>query len=488
MPGCPLPGWFCSLRFFTAPQLVDGPGHWVAGAPVSPDGPGSEAPLLLTHEQQYARMFELSHIYGPFIGLLLCVGLAISGFPLDYRLGGFAFLVAAFWLYPPLLRKTGRYRLLSLGSLHHLMFVILWASHGYGGLMSPFLLWFAVVPLLGFLYLPPRIGLWLGLVLSLTVGMGIFMAVCVWLAVPPPVPPWTLQPMALLSIVGASAYVAMMSVYLGRVLASRRELEQQAHSHREAAAQLARIAGETCRSSGEKLVMIRRLAKGATGPLDDMRANSASLVSDGEHEGDGQELASITEAVGCLQALIVDTDRYAQLDAAAAQPRLAVVDVLSLLHKAAAQIRPLMGGQADVLVQAEAAGAGRVETDGDLLVEAIVSAGRHLVAGMQGRSLALHAERMPAGSVEHLLVDVALESAEDLAAPTVTIFDSQALKRPSSGQRSGGYGLSLALADRICALLGGSLLASGRPAESARFRIVVPIAGNAGDIPQRLSA
>jgi K+-sensing histidine kinase KdpD len=233
--------------------------------------------------------------------------------------------------------------------------------------------------------------------------------------------------------------------------------------------------------------MIRRLAKGATGPLEDMRGSSASLVSDGEHEGDGQELASITEAVGCLKALIVDTDRYAQLDGAAAEPRLAAVDVLSLLHKAAAQIRPLMGGQADVLVQDEAGGAGRVETDGDLLVEAIVYASRHLVAGKQGSSLALHAERMPAGSVEHLLVDVALESAEDLAAPAVTIFDSQALKRPSSGQR-GGYGLCLALADRICALLGGSLLAAGRPAESARFRIVVPIAGNGSDIPQRLSA
>ena len=449
--------------------------------PAASDSLGSEAPLLLEQEQQYARMFELSHIYGPFIGLLLCAGLAISGFPLDYRLGGFAALVGAFWLYPPLLRTTRRYRLLSLCSLHHLMFVILWASHGYGGLMSPFLLWFAVVPLLGFLYLPPRVGLWLGLVLSLTVSMGIFMALSVWLVLPPPVPAGMLQPMALLSIIGASAYVAMMSVYLGRVLASRQELQQQADRHREVAANLAKVAAETCRSSDEKLTMIRRLARGSAGPLDDMRGNSASLVSDGQNEGDGQELASITEAVGCLQALIVDIARYAQVDGPGAAPNPAPVDVLALLHEAAERIRPLPGGQAGVFVRADAGEAGRVETDSGLLCDAIYYAGRQLVQGASGKGLVLHAERMGAGSVQHLVVDVALECAEDLAAPAVTMFDSKALKRPSSGQHSGGSGLSLALADRICVLLGGSLLADGQPADSARFRIVVPVAGESSE-------
>ena len=469
------------MTFFTAPQLADGPGRWAAGSPAGPGRSGSDAPQPLDHEQQYARMFELSHIYGPFIGLLLGAGLALSGFPPDYRLGGFALLVAAFWLYPPLLRSTRRYRLLSLCSLHHLMFAILWASHGYGGLMSPFLLWFAVVPLLGFLYLPPRVGLWAGLVLSLATCMGLFLAVSLWFFPPPAVPAGMLQPMALLSIVGASAYVAMMSVYLGRVLASRRELQRQADSHREAAARLTRVASETFRSSDEKLTMIRRLARGSAGPLDDMRGNSASLLSDGQNEGDGQELASITEAVGCLQALIADIDRYAQVDGPGAGPCAAPADVLALLEHAAQRIRPQMAGHAGVLVRADAAEAGRVETDGGLLLDAIVHASRHLVLGAQGRGLVLHAERMGAGSVQHLVIDIALESAEDLAAPAVTMFDSQALKRPSSGQHPGGSGLSLALADRICVLLGGSLLADGQPSESARFRIVVPIAGDSGE-------
>jgi hypothetical protein len=85
---------------------------------------------LTAGDLQHARMFELSHLYGPLIGLALCLFLIVLGFPLDYRLAGFSLLVCAFWPYLLLLRRIGRYRLLSLCSLHHLMLVILWASHG----------------------------------------------------------------------------------------------------------------------------------------------------------------------------------------------------------------------------------------------------------------------------------------------------------------------------------------------------------------------
>jgi hypothetical protein len=467
------------LRYLTALPVDEDGDAWLTGG-----GTGSR---LWAHDQQYARMFELSHFYGPWIGLLLCAGLALSGFPLDYRLVGFAVLVSAFWLYPPLLRKCGLYRLLSLCSLHHLMFVILWASHGYGGLMSPFLLWLAVVPLLGFLYLPPRIGLWAGLVASLTVSMALFIAACARIT-PPAVPAGMLQPMALLSILGASTYVAMMSVYLGRILASRRELQQQADNHREIAANLTRVAGEACRASAERLGMIRRLARGANGPLEEMRASSAALSDDG-NDGDGQELASIAEAVGCLHALVADIGRYAQVDGAAAGPNLVSTEARSLLEQAAHRLRREPSQLTDVIVDPESIEAVMIETDATLLIDAIVQIGRHLAVGGEGRTLVLHAERMLSGSADHLVVDLALDSAKELTAPTVTQFDPQALRRPSSSAHQAGRSvLGLAIADRICHRLGGSLLAAGPPADSDRYRIVVPITDAPGEVPIAASA
>jgi hypothetical protein len=127
---------------------LDCPGHFLELPRWAvPDAEVSGAP-----DQRHVRMFAISHLCGPFIGLALSAFLFLLEFPADVRLGGFSVLVCLFWVYPVALALGARYRLLSLLSLQHLLLVVFWASHGYGGLTSPFLLWLAVVPLLASLY------------------------------------------------------------------------------------------------------------------------------------------------------------------------------------------------------------------------------------------------------------------------------------------------------------------------------------------------
>jgi signal transduction histidine kinase len=425
-------------------------------------------------EQQHERMFEVSHLYGPLIGLALCGWLAWLGFPLDYRLLGFSLLVCAFWLYPPLVRRTGRYRLLSLASLHQLMLVILWASHGYGGLASPFLLWLALVPLLGFLYLPPRLGLWGGLVVSLAAHLAGFVAVSIFVARPPPVPAVALQSLALLSVVCASAYVAMMAIYFGRVLTSRRELQQQAVSHRGVAAELARIAQETRRAGDDKLAMIRRLSTESAGPLASMQRSSASLLAADAAETDRQESRSVAEAVEYLRTLICDTERYADVDGGELQTGASRTSVPAALDQAAARTRQMLKPPAQVALHIEEGLDDRVESCSELVAEAVFYVCRHYAQAEPDRGLELCAARLLVGSAEHLVIDVGPGCTAGEAEAAVTIFDAETLERPSAAS-IGGYGLSLALAHRICTRLGGSLLASGRPAETRGFRVLVPV-------------
>ena len=100
--------------------------------------------------RRLARMFLISHIFGPFLGLTVTAYL--------YRLdpkpeGPFWIIVAAiaaFWAFPPALRWTGRFAVLALLSLQNLIFVVLFVSYHYGGLNSPFLAWLLTVPLLSF--------------------------------------------------------------------------------------------------------------------------------------------------------------------------------------------------------------------------------------------------------------------------------------------------------------------------------------------------
>ena len=61
--------------------------------------------------------------------------------------------ITLFWVFPFLLKFTGRYALLSYISVQVLLFAILWGCYFYGGASSPFLPWLVTVPLLAFFYL-----------------------------------------------------------------------------------------------------------------------------------------------------------------------------------------------------------------------------------------------------------------------------------------------------------------------------------------------
>ena len=101
-----------------------------------------------------ARMFMLSHAFGPILGNSIPLYMAITGISRDYRVVVFFLSILTFWTYPFFLRKTGRYELIAFISVQNLVFCALWACWAYGGMASPFLPWILIFPLLAFLYLP----------------------------------------------------------------------------------------------------------------------------------------------------------------------------------------------------------------------------------------------------------------------------------------------------------------------------------------------
>src|SRR3954466_11595044 len=59
-----------------------------------------------------ARMFMLSHAFGPFLGNVIPLYLHfILKIQADYRFWVFTVSITMFWLYPIVLRKTKRYQL-----------------------------------------------------------------------------------------------------------------------------------------------------------------------------------------------------------------------------------------------------------------------------------------------------------------------------------------------------------------------------------------
>jgi signal transduction histidine kinase len=187
-----------------------------------------------------ARMYLIGHLCGTPIGLALLAYLYV----LDPAPGA-AFwttvgLAAAFYIYPFLLRATGRLVLLAPISVQHFTFVILFGAFQYGGAGSPFLTWIAAVPLAGAFYL----GGYPGVRLLALAGIGVqLLAFYAIYELGPPFPehvaPGALAGVGILAALGACLFVAMMSLYYaGIVAAQQSEFEREVESHRVTAIRL----------------------------------------------------------------------------------------------------------------------------------------------------------------------------------------------------------------------------------------------------------
>lgn len=104
-------------------------------------------------KRQQARMFLISHLFGPLIGNTVPLALYVIDPNPGYQIVVLSASVTAFWLFPPLLRLFGHYNLLALISIQNLNFCILASCYFYGGITSPTLPWILTIPLLAFFYI-----------------------------------------------------------------------------------------------------------------------------------------------------------------------------------------------------------------------------------------------------------------------------------------------------------------------------------------------
>lgn len=264
-------------------------------------------------DRQHIRLFIVSHLWGPLIGLVLSGFLLALGFPFDARLKGFAILVCLFWAYPVALQLRISYRPLSLLSIQHLTFVILWASHSYGGLVSPFLLWLAVVPLLAFLYSAPRVRLWVILVAVLGLGTATFAMLAVFVYKPPPVDPAAMQALAAVSLLSALAYVAMMAGNLGQALSNRNKMAKVVDQRTAAAATLERRSAALRRKRADRAGGLVQLAQNYRTPVETILSSCEEAIRYGSGDRqtlDASDLLSIKVAASRLVDHVDEIKRY----------------------------------------------------------------------------------------------------------------------------------------------------------------------------------
>lgn len=188
---------------------------------------------------QRVRLFLVSHLFGPPIGLVLMGYLAVLQGGLDVPLLTLIVGIAAFWTYPIVLPRTGGFKVLALASLQHLTLVILFASYHYGGPSSPFFFWLLVVPLFGFFYLGDDTGLRRAVMAALVINVGLYVVIDLLSDQDAErLSAAEMDTVYLLSVLGIIIYVMMMALADNRLLARQTALVKEAAVQRAIAEQL----------------------------------------------------------------------------------------------------------------------------------------------------------------------------------------------------------------------------------------------------------
>ncbi|MCD2173614.1 putative bifunctional diguanylate cyclase/phosphodiesterase [Rhizobium sp. C4] len=187
------------------------------------------------------RIFVLSHLCGPFLGLpipLLLFYVDPKPFPQVHIL---AASVLAFWLFPFVLRRWPQhYNVLSFVSILNLNFAVLWGAYNYGAVSSPFLLWYILIPLLAFFYLGGGLKAQLQVFGQIVLGLGSFSIASLISGnnLPEHIPVHSMMTAGLLSVFCSTTYAFVMASYYSAIVDNQSELIREIERHKETLHQL----------------------------------------------------------------------------------------------------------------------------------------------------------------------------------------------------------------------------------------------------------
>lgn len=276
-------------------------------------------PMQVDAEQhRRARMFMLSHAFGPILGNSLPAYLFVMDIVRDYRVGVFFLSIMAFWLYPFLLRATGRYRLLAFISVQNLAFCILWACYAFGGLLSPFLPWMLIIPLLSFLYLPSMGWVRNALLAQLACNCALLLYICLGGVELPAVSLPDLQVIGLVSMGAVAIYFAMMALYFAKMFQEQREFGRELNALVSSSDNLRNLTSAAELAGAAKAEFIAGMSHELRTPLNAIIGYSQLLIEEAAEEGDeegAEDLGKIHKSGSNLLYLIDHILDYSRIEA-----------------------------------------------------------------------------------------------------------------------------------------------------------------------------
>ncbi len=426
-----------------------------------------------------ARMFLISHLFGPLLGNTVPLALFVFDPTPGWDIAVLGASISLFWVFPFLLRRGIAYDRLVLLSVVNLNFAILWSCYHNGGVASPTLTWMLIIPILSLFYHGSERRLQPQLVGITAFAFAAFFATYIVLPpVPNDIPVSAMLSLGAISTVSTLAYVAFMAVYYARVFDAGVDLEIEVRRRRQMADELRRAIVQTHRVGSAKEEFLARMSHEIRTPLNAIIGYGQILREEAEESDDRllvEDIDRILEAAYYLMRLIDMILDLAKIGAGRMQFDIHTHDLRALIEAALAPYREVIETSSNRIAVAIDPDLGIVAADRVRLLQVlgciIENAARHTRDGQ----ITIRAERIPPGGPEPGFAIIISDTGAGIDADAMaSLFESFATRRSAADGRYGGTGLSLTLCAQICQAMGGSIATTSTPGVGSTFTVRLP--------------
>jgi signal transduction histidine kinase len=423
---------------------------------------------------QRARMFLISHLFGPFLGNTITLYLYVLEPKPDYALGILVLSITVFWAFPFVLKFTGWYMTLALVSVQNLIFAILWGCYHYGGVSSPFLPWLLTVPLLAFFYLGPGPKPRLLILTIIAVNLaGFYFIYAMGHSFPEHILLAKLSGIGIISTLCAAVYVSMMALYYANIVSSQTELAHEVKRHLATARQLRELKIEAERANRAKSEFLAKMSHEIRTPLNAVIGYSEMLLEETNFADNRQKFDDIMKINGAgkhLLTLVSDVLDLSKLEAGKTEMYTEPFEIAAFVTEIAEACRGGIEAANNRLVVECADGIGNAETDMAKLKQAVVYLMKNAAKFARNGRVTLAAK-----STDGWLTIAVADTGRGIAPNRLAhLFQNFSEAEGETSSKYGGTGLGLPVSRKLCRLLGGDLGVESELGRGSCFTITVP--------------